>query len=112
MGIMRALPDVEDWLDAEAESWSPIPDRDYVALVRRWRQDFLPRIAAAPRRFQGDGAMQAIAERLPGDVWLFSGVQVPELANTGGPGATGYHAVGLRNVRRDLANGWELIVAA
>ena len=56
--------------------------------------------------------MQAIAERLPTDVWLFSGVQLPELANTGGLGPAGYQAVGLRNIRRELANRLELILAA
>jgi hypothetical protein len=112
MGIVRVLPGVEDWLDAEAESWSPISDREYVAIVRRWRDSFLSRIAANTPSSQGNRAMQAIAERLPTDVWLFSGVEVPELANAGGLGAAGYHAVGLRNLRRELANQMELVVVA
>src|SRR5262245_20513778 len=112
MGIVRALPDVEDWLSAEAESLSLISDRDYVALVRRWREGFVPLIAAATPSSQGNRAMQAIAERLPADVWLFSGVQVPELANTGGRGAMGYQAVGLRSLRRELANRLELVAVA
>ncbi|MCE9557232.1 MAG: hypothetical protein K8T91_28115 [Planctomycetes bacterium] len=111
MGIVRVLPCVEDWLNAEAESWSPLPDRDYVELVRRWREGFLPLIAAGTASFTGNRAMQVIAERLPADVWLFSGVQVPKLANTGGLGAAGYHATGLRNMRRELANQLELIAA-
>jgi hypothetical protein len=112
MGIVRVLPDVEDWLGAEAESWSPISDREYVALVRRWRDGFLPLIGAATPSFQGNRAMQAITERLPADVGLFSGVQVPELANTGGRGAAGYQAVGLRSIRRELANELELVAVA
>ena len=111
MGIVRVLPDVEDWLDAEAESWAPLSDRDYVAIVRQWRDDFSPLIAAGAPCFQGNRAMQAIAERLPADVWLFSGVQVSELANTGGLGAAGYQAAGLRNIRRELANRFEMVTA-
>jgi hypothetical protein len=112
MGIMRVLSALEDWLDHDAESWSPISDRDYVALVRRWRAEFLPLIAAGAPSFQGNRAMQAIAERLPTDVWLFSGVQVPELANTAGQGAAGYRAAGRRSMRRALANRLELVTAA
>jgi hypothetical protein len=44
MGILRVLPAIDEWLDAEAESWSPISDRDYVALVRQWRDDYVPQI--------------------------------------------------------------------
>jgi hypothetical protein len=112
MGIVRVLPDVEDWLAAEADSWSPISDRDYVALVRRWRISFLPLIASGTPSFQGNRAMQVLAERLPADVWLFSGVRVPKLANTGGRGAAGYQAVGLRSLRRELANRLELVAVA
>lgn len=106
MGIVRGLPDVEDWLDAEAESWSPVSDRDYAALVRRWRESFLPLIAAGVPSSQGNRAMQAIAERLPADVWVFSGVQVPELQNTGGLGATGYDVAGLQGVPREWRTDW------
>jgi hypothetical protein len=112
MGIMRVLPAAEEWLEAETESWSPISDQDYVALVCQWRGDFLPLIAAGTYSFQGERAMQAIVERLPADVWVFSGVQVPELANTGGLGATGYQVVGLRKIQRELANRLELIITA
>ena len=112
MGIVRVLPEVEDWLDAEAESWSLLSDRDYVALVRRWREGFSPLIAAGTPSFQGNRAMQVIAERLPADVLLFSGVRVTELANTGGRGASGYRAVGLRSVRREVANRAELVAVA
>jgi hypothetical protein len=112
MGIVSELPGVEDWLETEAESWSPVSDRNYVALVRRWRDGFLPLIAAGTPATQGRRAMQALAERLPADVWLFSSVQVPELANTGGCGAAGYRAAGLRSIQRELANRLELIAAA
>lgn len=112
MGLVRVLPDVEDWLDADAESWSALPDRTYVVLVRRWRDGFLPLIAADAPSFQGNRAMQVIAERLPADVWVFCGVKVPKLANTGGKGAAGYQVIGLRRVKRNLANQRELVVAA
>ena len=112
MGIVRVLPDVEDWLDADAESWSALPDREYAALVRRWRGGFLPLIAVGAPSSQGNRAMQVIADRLPADVWLFSGVQVPGLQNTGGGGAAGYRAAGLRGMCRELANRLELVAVA
>src|SRR5437764_9862954 len=107
MGVVRGMQDVEDWVDAEAESWSSASDREYTALVRRWREAFLPLITAAPSS-QGIRAIQTIAERLPADVWVFSGVQVPALANTGGRGAACYRVTGLRSIRRELANRLEL----
>jgi hypothetical protein len=112
MGIVQMLSEVEAWLDLEAESWSALSDRDYVALVGRWRDSFLSLIGAKLSTFQGNRAMQAVAERLPADVWLFSGLQLPELANRGGRGPAGYQAAGLRGVRRELANQLELVVAA
>ncbi len=111
MGIVRVLPDVEDWLTAEAESWTFLSDRDYIDLIRRWRVEFLPLIAFGPS-FRGERALQIVAERLPADVYLFSGVEVPELANTGGRWAAGYRAVGLRSLWRKLANQRELVIAA
>ncbi len=111
MGIVRALPDVEDWLTAEAESWSLLSDRDYIDLVRRWRVEFLPLIAFGPS-FRGERAMQILAKRLLADVYLFSGVEVLELSNTGGRWAAGYRAVGLPSLWRKLANQRELVVVA
>jgi hypothetical protein len=110
--IVRELPELEDWLSGQAESWSAICDHDYAALVRRWRGLFLPLVASAARTAQGARAMQALAKRLPADVWLFSGVAVPQVANLGGVGAAGYRAAGLKSLHRELANRLELIVAA
>ncbi len=112
MGIVRVLPKVEDWLNAEAESWSMLSDRDYIGLVRQWRAGFLPLITVGTPTFQGNRAMQVLEKRLPAEVWVLSGLQVPELANTGGQGAAGYQAAGLRSVKRELANQLELILAA
>ncbi len=112
MGIVRVLPDLEEWLDADADSWSALPDREYKALVRRWSETFLPLIAANAHRSQGYHAMLSLETRLPADVFLFSGFGIPQLDNTGGRGPAGYHANGLRNIRRDMANRMELIVAS
>jgi len=112
MGIIRVLQEVEHWLEREAESWSPISHRDYLRLVQQWREDFMPLIVAGTPSAQGDRAMEAVAERMPADVWLFSGVTVPELANMGGSGAAGYQAAGLRRIWRELANRLELVFAA
>jgi hypothetical protein len=111
MGIVKVLPDVEEWLDAEADSWSTISDPDYVALVRRWRDSFWSAIKAERPSLRGHQAIHAVGERLPADVWLLSGIQVPELANMGGQGAAGYQVAGLRSMKRELANRFELVVA-
>jgi hypothetical protein len=112
MGVVLALPDLENWLDAEAESWSALADKDYAALVRQWCEEFLPLVAAGTHSSRGNRAMAAIAARLPADVCLFNGLQVPELMNAGGRGPAGYRVTGLRHVRRELANQLELIVVA
>jgi hypothetical protein len=112
MGILRVLPAIDEWLNADADSWSPISDQEYVTLVSQWREEYLPLISARSHSFQGERAMQAIAARLPSDVLLFSGVKVPELQNTGGRGAAAYRAAGLRSVERKMANRLELILAA
>ena len=112
MSIMNVFPAIEKWLDADAESWSPLSDQDYVALVRQWRNDYMPLIAGGEYVFQAGRAIHAFEGRLPTNVWLFSGVHVPELANMGGSGAAGYQAVKLRSLRRELASELELIVVA
>jgi hypothetical protein len=112
MSFLRVLPEVEEWLDADAESWSALSDREYVSLVRRWRDAFMPLIAADTVSFRGHRAMDVIAERLPADVWLFNGIRVPKLVNCGGLTAAGYRTTGLRSMGRDLANRRELVAAA
>jgi hypothetical protein len=47
--------------------------------------------------------------RLPGEVFLFSGVRVLGLSNLGGLGAAAYRAVGLRSLSSELANQLDLI---
>jgi hypothetical protein len=112
MGIVRALPDVEEWLDSEANSWSPLSDRAYVALVQQWRDTFLTSVMAETPSLHGVRAMQAIAERLTADIWVLSGIRIPQLANMGGQGPAGYDVAGLRSVPREMANHLELVVAA
>jgi hypothetical protein len=112
MGIVRALPELEAWLDADASSWSTLSDREYKALVRRWSECFSQLIAADTSCLQGHRAIQALEARLPADVVLLSGIQVPQLANMGGRGAAAYTATGLCSLRRDLANRMELVLAS
>ena len=112
MSIVQVHPSLEDWLEAGAASWSALSDREYKTLVRRWSTTFLPLVAANAAWLQGDRAIMALESRLPSDVFVFSGFKVPQLANTGGRGAAGYLARGLRNLRRELANQMEVIVAS
>jgi hypothetical protein len=112
MGIVRALPELEEWLDADASSWSSLTDREYKALARRWSECFSPLIASETPCLQGLRAVQALEARLPTDVVLLSGIQVPRLANMGGRGAAAYMAIGLRSLHRELANRMELVLAS
>ncbi len=109
LGIVRTLPGLEAWLDGHADSWAPLPDRDYKTLVRRWSSLFGPLIDADLAVFKGVRAILSLESRLPGDVFLFSGVEVPQLMNTGGLGASAYRALGLRALSSELANQLELI---
>ena len=112
MSIVRTLPDVEAWLDADADSWSSHSDREYKAVVRRWFESFARIVQAGDSRFVGNRAILSLDARLPADVHVFSGVRVPQLANMGGLGASAYQVSGLRRVPRDTANRFELIVVS
>ena len=112
MGIVRALPDIEAWLNADTTSWSFLSDREFKALVRRWSGCFSPLITANVSCLQGHRAIHSLEARLPADVVLLIGIRVPQLANTGGPSAAAYSATGLRSLRRDLANRMELVLSS
>ncbi len=109
MGIVRAMPDLQAWLDANADSWSSLADREYKALVRRWSDVFSPLVAAGDARLHGRRAMTSLEERLPASVFVVSGLRVPRFANTGGYGAAAYEAE-LRHAPRDSANHMELVL--
>ena len=74
MGFVRPLSELEDWLNAHAESWAPLADRDYSRLVRRWSSVFGPLIDADITAYTGSRAIFSLESRLPGEVILFSGV--------------------------------------
>ncbi len=112
MGIVRAIPDLEAWLDNDADMWSPLSDPEYKALVRRWSEGFGSLVATGARRLQGSRAMLSLQTRLPADVYVLSGLSIPQLANLGGLGPAAFRASGLRSVPRDLANRLELIIAS
>jgi hypothetical protein len=112
MGIVRALPDLEGWLDADADSWASLADQEYKTLVRHWSERFSPLIAAGASCLQGSRAMLSLENRLPADVYVLSGMRVPQLANMGGRGPAAYQAIGLRSIPRVSANRMELIVVS
>src|SRR4051812_43646314 len=111
MGIVAAIPDLEAWLDADADSWSVLDDREYRSLVRRWSEDFMPLVESGAPCLRGHHATLALEGRLPAAVNLLSGFRVARFANMGGRGPSGYRAAALRRLNRDLANRLELIVA-
>jgi hypothetical protein len=112
LGIVRTLPGLEAWLDKYADSWAPLPDRDYKTLIKHWSSLFGSLIDADLAVFTGNRAILSLESRLPGDVFLFSGVEVPQLMNTGGRGAAAYRALGLRALSRELANQLELVATS
>src|SRR5262245_39298437 len=107
MGILRAIPEIEGWLDNDATSWSVVSEPEYKALVRRWSETFAPLVAADAKCTKGDRAMVSLQARLPANVIIMSGVPVPELCNTGGRGPAAFQTQGLMRVDRDWANGME-----
>ena len=112
MGIVRTLPELESWLDDHTTSWVPLHDREYKALVGQWSDLFGPLIEARSPASGGSRATAALKSRLPCDVFLFSGLRVEQLMNTGGSGATAYQAVGLGDLDTDLANRLELVAVS
>lgn len=112
MGILRAIPEIEAWLDAVATSWSVVSESEYKALVRRWSETYAPLVVADAKCTKGGRAMVSLQARLPANVIVISGLPVPELCNTGGRGPAAFRAQGLMRVDRDWANSMELILAA
>lgn len=112
MGVARTMPDLELWLDVHATAWSILVDREYKDLVRRWTTVFSPLVASGAQCLQGSRAILSLEARLPAQVYLLSGIEVPQLANMGGQGPTAYRVNGLRGMSRDLANRLELILVA
>jgi hypothetical protein len=112
MGILRAIPDIEAWLDTDAISWSAVSDADYKALVRRWSEVFARLVAAGSKCMKGGRAMVSLEARLPADVIVISGLRIPDLCNTGGMGPAAFRAQGLMRVDRDWANRMELVLVA
>ncbi|WP_165220009.1 hypothetical protein [Aquisphaera insulae] len=112
MGILRSIPDVEAWLDADANEWTSLDDREYKAVVRRWSDVFLPRLEAGSQLLWGEKAILDVESRLPAAVVILSGTRIRSLANLGGCGAAVYRAAGLRQIDRDLANARELILTS
>jgi hypothetical protein len=112
LAIVRSVEEIEDWLDAEAAAWSPISDPEYKAIRRGWQEHFGVLAASVPGWLHGHRALAWLREQLPADVLLFNGVLIPRLANMGGGPTTGYQARGLRHIRRNLANQYELIVVS
>jgi hypothetical protein len=112
MSILRAIPDIESWLDNDAESWCAVSDAEYKALVRRWSETFAPLVAADAKCTKGGRAMVSLEARFPTDLTVISGLQVPELCNTGGRGPAAFRAQALMRVERNWANRMELILVA
>jgi hypothetical protein len=112
MGILRAIPEIEAWLDTDATSWSVVSEPEYKALVRRWSKTFAPFVATDAKCINGGRAMVLLQARLPANVIVMSGVPVPKLCNTGGQGPAAFRAQGLLRVDRDWANRMELILAS
>lgn len=112
MGIMRSLPDVEEWLSANSQSWTPLLEAEYKTLVQDWTARFGVQIEEKNPAFMGHRALDALAENLAGDVVFFSGLKVPEVGNLGGYGPCGYRATGIRHVDHALLRKNELLVCA
>jgi hypothetical protein len=112
MSILRAIPDIEAWLDTDAFSWSAVSDAEYKALVCRWSETFVPLVASDSKCTTGGRAMVSLEARLPADVIVVSGLPVPDLCNTGGMGPAAFRAKGLMRVDRDWANRMELVLVS
>jgi len=112
LGIVRSLPEVESWLFNASESWRSLSDSQYRVLVGDWNAKFRRLIEHDEPTRTGNRALDAIAEHLPADVVLFSGIRVAEVANLGGSCACGYHAVRLRSLDHALLRRNELIACA
>lgn len=81
-------------------------------LAATWESRYRTYIERQPRCVTGERAVYALAQRLPANLVILSGIKVPQHANLGGNGRAAFRAEALRRVDRDLANTLELIVSA
>ena len=109
MGFVRRSLRLEGWLDDHSESWSLLSDREYKALVKSWSTLFIPLIESGKRSFEGYFAIEAFGKHIPADVYLFSGIRIPQLLNNGLV-AFAYRTDQLCELDRDLANCLDLVV--
>jgi hypothetical protein len=71
MGFLKIYPGVEAWLRSSSAEFRSFSQKEYAALVRRWRSSFEPtRVANECRR--GNSAEEAAERKLPCDVFVFS----------------------------------------
>jgi hypothetical protein len=109
MGKVWNAHQLEAWLTDHADSWCMLAQHDYSALVNRWSALFWPLIAASNVTHHGHRAIMVLESRLPCEIFLFNGVQIPQVMNLGGRSRAAYRAVGLLDLNRKLANQLELI---
>lgn len=108
---MRRDVKIENWLSESSRDWKLLSDNEYRQLISDWRNAFSNIIETMKRKPYGNKAQVLFQQKLPLDVYLFSGVRVNAVANMGGRGfPLGYCVTDLKQVDWNLCLPNELII--
>lgn len=70
MGFLTVHGDIESWLEKAAAEYCELSQREYVALVAEWRENFEEALDGEYR--EGRAAQRAIVRLLPANLFIFS----------------------------------------
>ena len=110
MGILKDLPELEEWLPSVRRSWQRLSDDEYKRVVEDFQRRFSPAIERERYNSKGERAQKDLLERLPTDVILFSGLPIPTVGNMGGLFPTAYRARDLQEISPELFGKHELLL--
>ena len=110
MGIVKALPTLEAWVESRGLAWARLSDREYRSCLGSWSNTFQHRIERRWQHVKGARAILDFESELPCSVFLICGVSIPEVANLGGSCASGYRIDNCDSLDLSLCSSLELVV--
>ena len=110
MGIVKALPTLEAWMESRGLAWKLLSDREYRTCRSSWSNTFQQRIERRWQHVQGTRAILDFESELPCSVFLICGISIPEVGNLGGPCASGYRIDNCHSLNVELCSSLELVV--
>ena len=97
-------------MESRGLSWMLLSDSEYRICRISWSNTFQQRIERRWQHAQGIRAILDFKSELPCSVFLICGVSIPEVANLGGPCASGYRIDNCDSLDLGPCSSLELVV--